>query len=293
MIEVAIFSYNRLFYLRNALGSVLRNLPNGRVRIYDDDSEEADIQEFLSENAELLGARSDRLESKHGGLYANMQNALDAAEEDFLIFMQDDTQIVRQIDDADLQAIKAAFEAYPTAAFVSVMFLKGERKGRYKRVLRTDPQNNLYHSKSLQKGVAQSYYDVVLCHVPRLRAAGWQFRNTEVANMDQALSLFGEMPILRNPFMFFCPEVPFFRDRKQSYAARLAAARRKEHAVFHDMTDQEVARLKSRDLGRFPYAEDWLNPTVAGLRRPFVFKDVKATLWLNLLYAVETKLLRR
>jgi hypothetical protein len=173
------------------------------------------------------------------------------------------------------------------------MFWKGEKKRRYKRVLCVDDGNQLYRSKSLDDGVVQSYYDVVLCNVPRLRAAGWKFENTEVANMTKARELFGEMPILRNPMMFFCPEVPFFRDRKQSLAARIIAKRRKVNPVFHDMTDEEVTQLAGRELSIFPYAEDWLTPTVQGLRRPFVFKDVKANLWLNLLYAVETKLLGR
>lgn len=293
MIEIAIFSYNRLFYLKNALRSAQCNLSDARVRIYDDGSEQSEMKEFLSENSSLVGTSSKLLGSKHGGLYANMQSALEAAQEDYLILMQDDTQIVRKLEPDDLEAIDRTFEAFPEAAFLSVMFLKGEKKRRYKRVLRADEENDLYRSTSLEDGVIQSYYDVVLCHVPRLRAAGWKFEHTEVANMKQARDLFGEMPIMRNPFMFFCPEVPFFRDRKQSLAARIIATRRKVNPVFHDMTDEEVARLKERALGSLPYAEDWLKPTLQGLRRPFVFKDVKANLWLNLLYAIETKLLGR
>ena len=293
MIEVAIFSYNRLFYLKNALHSVQRNVSDARVRIYDDGSDQPEMKNFLFENSDLVGARLKGLDSKHGGLYANMQSALDEAQEDYLLLMQDDTQIVRKMEQEDLEAINRAFEAFPTAAFLSVMFLKGEKKRRYKRVIRIDDGNQLYRSKSLDDGVIQSYYDVVLCNVPRLRAAGWKFENTEVANMKKARELFGEMPIMRNPMMFFCPEVPFFRDRKQSLAARIIAKRRKVNPVFHDMTDEAVAKLKGRTLGVFPYAEDWLNPTLQGLRRPFVFKDVKANLWLNLLYAIETKLLGR
>lgn len=293
MIEVAIFSYNRLFYLKNALHSVHRNLPDARVRIYDDGSEQSEMKQFLSEHSNLIGTSSKLLDSKHGGLYANMQSALNEAKEDYLIFMQDDTQIARKVEPDDLEAIDRAFDAFPKAAFLSVMFLKGEKKRRYKKVLRADDDNHLYRSKSLEDGIVQSYYDVVLGNVPRLRAAGWKFENTEVANMTLASELFGEMPIMRNPIMFFCPEVPFFRDRKQSFAARILAKRRKINPVFHDMADEEITRLKRRDLSIFPYAEDWLKPTLQGLRRPFVFKDVKANLWLNLLYAIETKLLGR
>lgn len=293
MIEVAIFSYNRLFYLQNAFHSVRRNLPDASVRIYDDGSDKPELKRFLLENSDFVGQASKLEESKHGGLYANMQSALDAAEEKYLILMQDDTQLVRALAPDDLEAIEHAFAAFPKAAFLSVMFFKGERKRRYTKVLCEDSANNLYRSKSLQKGVIQSYYDVVLCNVPRLREAGWRFQNSEVANMEQAASLFGEMPIMRNPLVFFCPEVPFFRDKKQSLAARFAARRRAQNPVFHDLTDQDVVRLKERALSDWPYAEDWLKPTVEGLRRPFVFKDVKANRWLNLLYALETKLLRR
>ena len=234
MIEVAIFSYNRLFYLKNALHSVQRNVSDARVRIYDDGSDLSEMKNFLFENSDLVGARLKGLDSKHGGLYANMQSALDEAQQDYLLLMQDDTQIVRKMEQEDLEAINRAFEAFPTAAFLSVMFLKGEKKRRYKRVIerRDDVKTNciaLSHSTTV---LIQSYYDVVLCNVPRLRAAGWKFENTEVANMKKARELFGEMPIMRNPMMFFCPEVPFFRDRRQSLAARIIAKRRKVKPDF-------------------------------------------------------------
>ena len=293
MVEVAIFSYNRPAYLKNAVGSVRRNIPEGRLRIYDDGSDDPEMCAYLEEMSYSVARTGSEASSKHGGLYENMQRALDAAQEDYLILMQDDTQIVRSFAPDDLLAIEAAFEAFPEAGFVSVMFMKGERRRRYGRVLLNDEVLGLYRSKSLQEEIVQSYYDVVLCHVPRLRAAGWQFEQTEPANMRQARRLFGEMPILRNPFMFFCPEVPFFRDKKQSLAARMAARRSKGPVFFQDMEASEADRFKARGLQEWPYAEDWLTPTVEGLKRPFVYKDVKANLWLNLLYAVETKLLRR
>ena len=95
------------------------------MRIYDDGSDLSEMKNFLFENSDLVGARLKGLDSKHGGLYANMQSALDEAQEDYVLLMQDDTQIVRKMEQEDLEAINRAFEAFPTAAFLSLMFLMG------------------------------------------------------------------------------------------------------------------------------------------------------------------------
>lgn len=63
MIDVAIFSYNRLFYLKNALHSVQRNVSDARVRIYDDGSDQSEMKNFLFENSDLVGARLKGLDS--------------------------------------------------------------------------------------------------------------------------------------------------------------------------------------------------------------------------------------
>ena len=166
MIEVAIFSYNRHFYLKNALHSVQRNVSDVRVRIYDDGSDQSEMKKFLAENSDLVGARLKGLDSKHGGLYTNMQSALDEAQEDYLLLMQDDTQIVRKMEREDLEAINRAFEVFPTAAFLSVMFLKGEKSDVTKEYCARMVKTNciaLSHSKTVLFKVTTRWF-YATCH---------------------------------------------------------------------------------------------------------------------------------
>jgi hypothetical protein len=100
--------------------------------------------------------------------------------------------------------------------------------------------------------------------------------------------------VLADPIAFFCPEVPFFRNRdKKTLASRIAGRFVGRHLKsFHDMTADEVARMKARELAVWPVAENFLRTTDPSVVRPFVYKDVKARVWLYLLHKIE-QLLRR
>jgi hypothetical protein len=296
MLDVAIFAFNRPDYLRNCVESVRRNIPGARIRVHDDASDDpAQIAYLESLGAEAV-RRTAAEKARHGGLYANMTAALAGAEHEHILMLQDDMQVVRPVGSDDLDRIHALFAADPARAFVGPLFMKAERMRRFRRELCPDRRARAYVSPPGHPRDAKhclSYFDVHLAHVGRLRAAGWVYDAAgEGPIAARARELFGPMPVMADPIAFFCPEVPFFRHRdKKTIAARIAARFVGQGLkAFHDMTPAEVAALKARDLSVWPVAEDFLTPTDPRTRRPFVYKDVKARLWLYALHKIEQRL---
>lgn len=290
---VAVFSYNRGAYLRNCVDSLRRNMPMADITIHDDRSDDPDTLAVLAEYADLVRQPGGTGGSRHGGLYANMQAALEATQADYLLFLQEDMQIVRPVSGDDLAHVEALFDADPRRAFVSPLFIKGVRLPRHKRQMQPDPAARAYVARP---GVADApaYFDVSIGHVGRLRVARWRYQDSEAANVAQARQLFGPMPILGDPFAFFCPEVPIFRNRGQSLAARIAARLTGPGVrAFNDMTADQVAALCARPLTDWPVAEAFLTPRDPSVRRPFVYKDVKVRWWLAALHKIEETIRRR
>jgi hypothetical protein len=298
MIEVAIFSYNRPEYLKNAVDSVVRHLPDVLLRVYDDCSDDPAMLAYLATLGDSVVRRVSTLHDRHGGLYANMNIALARAERPFLMMLQDDMQVVRPFGTDDFAALERLFDSHPQRAFVCPMFMKGDRKRRFRRELVAEPALRAYISPVVIDATAKtclSYFDVHIAHVLRLRKAGWRYLEAgEGRNRDNARVQFGAMPMLGDPFVFFCPEVPFFRNRRQSLAARLAGRYVGRHVKsFADMSETDTAAFKSRDLATWPFAEDFLLPNDPNVVRPFVYKDVNARFWLNALHKIEQKLRSR
>jgi hypothetical protein len=296
MLDVAIFAFNRPDYLRNCVGSVRRNIPGARLRVYDDASDDPAQIAYLESLGLEAVRRTAADKARHGGLYANMTAALAGAEHEHILMLQDDMQVVRPVGADDLDRIRTLFAADPARAFVGPLFMKAERMRRFRRELCPDPGARAYVSPpghGQDKKRCLSYFDVHLAHVPRLRAVNWVYDPAgEGTIAAQARARFGPMPVMADPIAFFCPEVPFFRHRdKKTLAARIAGRVLGQGLkAFHDMTPAEVAALKARDLSIWPVAEDFLRPTDPRTRRPFVYKDVKARLWLYALHKVEQRL---
>ncbi len=292
MLEVAIFSYNRPVYLKNCVDSVLRNLPGVPIRIYDDNSDDPDMRAYLATLGPMVVPSGESGVGRHGGLYANMAAAYASCRADYLLMLQDDVQITRAVGPADLQDIAAIFAGDTRAAFLSVLFMRGRTMARYRRQLTAQPERGVYDMPAdaapQHLPRRQAYFDISLWHVDRLRRANWAVAASEVDNIIRARQLFSTMPTMKNPFVFFCLEVPFYRNRGQTLAARIARRVSGPHPkTFHDMSPAQAAAFWARDMAQWPVAEDWLTPRDPRVRRPFVYKDVKARWWLNLIYLAE------
>jgi glycosyltransferase involved in cell wall biosynthesis len=286
-ITVAVFSYNRGGYLRNCVASVRRNMPFAEVRVYDDTSTDPETVAVLRALDVPVVQPGHAEAGRHGGLYANMNRALDEAQTGLILFLQEDMQVVRPVQPVELQQIGLILGA--GRAFVFPGFMKASSLPKYRRQMRADPSLRAYVGQADDPGRI-TYVDVMIADVARLRAVGWRFQGNERANAAQAGGLFADMPYMADPFLFYCPEVPIYRNRAQSLSSRIAARLTGEDVkAFHDLDEAAVARLMRRPMTDWPVAEEWLTPLNPKVRRPFVYKDVKVRWWLNLLNKLEAR----
>lgn len=286
-LTVAVFSFNRGAYLENCVASVRRNLPFADLRVYDDTSTDPHTLEVLARLGQAVMRPGQLTNARHGGLYANMAAALADCTTPYLLFLQEDMQVVRPVAATELATIDAIFTENPRRAFVCPNFMKSTSLRRYRSQLTANPGLRAYVGLAVgPKSIA--YIDVMVAHVARLREADWTFGPTEGAGALRARRLFGDMPYLGDPFTFYCPEVPIYRNRLQSWSSRIAARLTgADVKAFHDLDAGQTARLRARSLDDWPVAEIWLQPLNPRVRQPFVYKDVKLRWWLNLLNKAE------
>ncbi|MGR3436827.1 MAG: glycosyltransferase family 2 protein [Shimia sp.] len=282
-LEVAVFSYNRPAYLAQCLASLAAQMPGVPVTVYDDRSDDPAQLRLLEDWGVPVVRPSATEKARHGGLYANMDRALAGTRAEWVLFLQDDMQVVRPFGARDADQVAALFDAVPGRAFVAPWFVKGVRRRRAGRGLR--PEGAAGFAGYL------AYADVSIGHVARLRAAGWRFGPTEAEAEARARATFDGMALMRDPFVFFCPEVPVYRGRARGLSSRLAArVVGTEAKGFAPMPSEAVAALRTRPPSALPVAEDWLTPTDPRTRRPFAYKDVGARWWLRALARIETAL---
>jgi len=253
ILTVAVLSYNRGPWLLHCLNSVGECLPDCRVLLIDDNSDDPDtrtVLDSLPRNVRLI--HPDRAETGvHGGLYPNMQRALAACETPLILYLQDDTQVVRKVDAAELIAWRSYMER-AGKPFLGPLFVQGRQARGLQQRIAPLPDLRAYVqiNSSVTNAKPVAYRDVVLAHAGLLQAAGWQFRLSERDTARAARDRWGAMPILLAPFVAFSPEVPTFRNRQRTFGARLAEARLgRGPKPFAPMTADSIVRLKTMPFG--------------------------------------------
>lgn len=286
--HIAIFSYNRGPYLRNCIESVRRHCPEIPFTVYDDGSDQKDLLNYLASLGDSVRYMKNAKNERHGGFYYNMQAALNETKADVLILLQDDVQVVRDINIHDFQAWQLFWKNHSDCAFLSPVFMKGSRRDDFKKYYQPDILNRVYHwvecyKNSSKDGPVPHYYmDVCLLHVDRLRKANWHYQSSEWLNGQQAKQNFAHgMAQLADPFVFYVPEEPVYRDRVKTRGTRMAE-RLSGNVVksFKGMSPSEVYRMKGRDIGIYPFAEDFIQTEDVFVQRPYRF-NVYRTHWLS------------
>lgn len=298
--EIAIFSYNRGSYLQNCIGSVLSHCPGTRFTVYDDGSDEPNLVQYLQELGPKVRHMKSAESGRHGGFYRNMQAALDEAKSDFLLLLQDDVQVVRDVTQEDIRYWQHYTQGQQACAFLSPVFMKGVRRKDFLRYYRPDPSERVYHwhetedSPSKDGPVPRFYMDVCILDVKKLKQQAWSFQDSEFLNGEQAGQLFSHgMPQLADPFVFYVPEEPVYRSRVKSKGTQLAEKLAGNTVKrFISMSDQEVHLLKNRSLAIYPFAEDFIQTQDPAVKKPYQF-NVYRSHWLARLINKFEKLLKK
>jgi glycosyltransferase involved in cell wall biosynthesis len=277
-----VFSYNRGPHLKNCVESIERCAPEHTIVIYDDASTDPETRQIL----EQIGARhevrtrDDKISAdQHGALYTNMQRAIDSIEEDGLIcFLQDDTQLVRKIEQQDLDFLEGYFERFPDAGFLAPVFQKRiTRRKTLDRFVYYEDRGVYVCEHRSKKQVAGVYYsDISVTRSDRLRKVNWQFVAGEFNNEQQAKANFLEMGYLFAPFAMWLPNPPAYRNKKKSFTFKLAEiVNRAGFYPFCIMEASTVAKMRSRPKDQVPIAEDYLTVAVDGLKSPWIYDPLR------------------
>ena len=132
-IRIYVFSFNRGVFLENCLRSIEICAPSCEVLVVDDQSNDQktkDILKYFSDKFQILivGEHAE-VEHKTGGLNNNMSFAFsDAREKGFryVLFLQDDMQLVRPLIDDDIVNAEKFFIANENSAELHTCFISSD-----------------------------------------------------------------------------------------------------------------------------------------------------------------------
>ncbi|PVY70343.1 glycosyl transferase family 2 [Tamilnaduibacter salinus] len=291
-----VFSFNRGPHLRNCIRSIETCAPGQRLVVFDDDSTDPETQDVLADIAErheVYYPKVPKEEGQHGGLYANMQRAFDMTSDDELIvFLQDDTQLVRPLSASELDDLSHYFDRFPNVGFLAPVFRFGITRKRVLNRFIYQPDRQVYfcehHSHKAQAGVY--YSDISVSRSDRLRAVGWRFKPDEYENEQQAKAHFDKMGYLYAPFAMWLPNAPVYRFKDKSFLFQLGERINQSGLYPYKIMDEAaVARLKSRPGPELAIAENHLSIDGKTLKKPWIFDPLRRPRWLRRIAKIDRK----
>ncbi|NVJ49818.1 MAG: glycosyltransferase [Gammaproteobacteria bacterium] len=298
-LHFCIFSFNRGRFLNHCVTSIERLAPGYPITIVDDNSDDPDTQQVLSSLADrhqVVQPAKEEGASKHGGLYHNMQVAFERLPETALAcFIQDDMQLVRALNTADIADIQGYFSANQDCAILHPAFLKASNRKRDQQSMTWSETEKCYRRAETGASAGVYYSDVSIFHVARLRQHNWRFDQGEKNNEKQARQLFQPMGFLANPFVMWLPNVSAYRGKTKTLGLRIAEQVSKSGFYpIAEMTESQSTLLQQRDrTATLPVAEDFLTLVNPGeLAKPWFFYPLEKRKILRQLDRIELKLTR-
>lgn len=258
-IETFVFAHGRGRYLENCLRSLERVSWEGPVTIFDDSSRDVASRRVLR-SAEQSGLRVERRVEKGkgiwGGLQANMSRAIEVARGPLVLFLQDDTQVVRRVSRDELMQMNAFLSEERNSPFLFPSF-QMESWGAQNRphLYRFDATDSMWYRTAEHRFAGFS--DVSLFHVDRLRSADWDASFVEKEAASQAMQLFGPMAITPYPFVAF---LPYPHTPRRGLRYRVSQPKRfRSPAAIQTMSDDQTREFLQRDPSELPFASQVLH----------------------------------
>ena len=130
--QVFIMSFNRGVFLENCYNSVRKHIPNADITIYDDNSNDIltikILEQISKDNIEIKYSKFNKsIDQKIGGLTSNLNDILsNLALEDYVLVLEDDIQILRDVTDNDFENIRLYFNKYQNSLCLYPGFFKND-----------------------------------------------------------------------------------------------------------------------------------------------------------------------
>ncbi len=291
-----IFSFNRGPYLSNCVRSIEQCLPGADVVVFDDNSNDPETLDTLESIAEKhrVVVPEELGSTKHGGLYDNMQSAIEMLrDEELICFLQDDTQIVRPIVEGEVQSLKDLFSDNPALGFIQPCFLRASAKHRRPFKTHDDANTSLLYREDRGQSAGVHYSDLLITRPARLLEHGWTFQSSEPDNEKQAKALFGPMPYLYSPFAMWLPGVPAYRGKAKTWALKYAEKSGQcGYYPFQIWSSEQSRQFIARSPKQLPIAEDYLSCVGQAPEKPWKYTPLSGHRWLKKLNSIEVFLRR-
>lgn len=288
-----IFSFNRGIYLKNCIQSIEQCFPDSKIAVFDDSSNDTDTLKVLNEIGEKHDIIQPKNSSSHhlGGLYGNMQSAIEYSKNEKLVcFLQDDTQVVRTVYAKETDEINQIFEQNQHLGFLHPCFIKGINLSRGASYT-YDKSAGIYFRDPTSRSAGRYFSALLITRPSRLIKKGWRFASSEPANNRLAKENFSPMGYLKNPFAMWLPEVPAYRGKKKTLGLKLAEKKRKcGFYPYKTMNSDEVAKLLTRDSSVLPVGEDYLACQQNEPPKPWTYDPITREKMFKILNQIEIKL---
>lgn len=264
-VQIYIFSFNRGVFLENCLKSVEYCADGFDTTIIDDQSYDLFTRDVLQKNKNkfeiITVGTSDIVEHKTGGLYNNMRYAFSDAQQrgkKYVLFLQDDMQLVRPITDEDIVAACRFFEVNENSAELHTCFMKRYFASIDEEYTVLDSSRVAYLRPSHYPGFS-GFSAVGFFDIARFVKLYGELRQGEYMNNEYAQSKNLQMGISIRPFMMWLPYPISHRGKKRNIPLQIVESIGGCGYFPYDMMkEQDIQRLLSRDPEIKPYAEDWL-----------------------------------
>lgn len=268
-----VFSYNRGLFLDNCLSSLVLNLPKHKITVIDDGSTAKETIAVLrrwSSELEVIYPASSSKSYKTGGLYANMNHALKLAKDscsDFMLFVQDDMQVVRPVTTEDLLRARRFFEVNQNSFQLDTTFLAAASRKKIDNLTTLEESGFAYFPEANEPHAGFSAKGIF--YVPRVLAEIGAFVDNEELNelhndkLAQSAGLRRGLAVF--PFMMHLPSPISYRGGGSTFNHRFIE--RLNGAGLHrfeQMSEVSLNQFMARPKSLRPYAEDYLKvPTKA------------------------------
>lgn len=261
---VCIFSYNKGRELEISLSSLLDHMRGFPIILYDDGSTKPATLRVIDKYREHLSGVYFNTEvikkKKCGGLYDNMQYCYEYALNngyDYVFFMQDDIQIVRDFSDKILGEYSDIFRGNESIIQIDPRFVRKSCN------VWIDSKNRTYCYP--QDDYRRGYSDVGFTAVRRLQKYNWVFVDEERENKKIA----SDMGLLRvipfTPCMMHVPFPHLYRGGKNITLCGKLMGR--GNFAYKPWDNKTCKVFDSRPLSHIPYSKKYLKIKGFGLLR--------------------------
>lgn len=269
-LNIYLFSYNRGKFLKNCLSSIQQCMAEYNVTIIDDNSNDlytVQLLNDLSESLEIIHHNPEKKEYKTGGLYGNMNFAMNHAQQigcDYCLFIQDDMQLVRPFTQIDTKMIEKYFSTTENAIEYDINFLREERAEHFFNENYINESETAYMVKEAYQSGKSNFSATGIFHVKRFFNWFQEFEVGEGVNSNKAIELGIEKGFSTYPITCWLPYPKSYRGKQRNFMHELIEL--VGGAGYHPirlMNEDEIRNFMSRPPEDLPIMERFLRSSSA------------------------------